>query len=172
MHYGNDLSFLAAAGIFPAQILFRAQAGCSRGAVLPKARKGTTVPMVNGSGCSPRGCGIRDKSGMGFRGLNCCPCCRSYPSSSRQGWHRSHSGAVPNLPAPFLLSQAPKGVQKEISSLFLGRWDSSWVFWCELELELQPLDMEHPQQSLRSGSEPQSSLTPVTPLTVSPQRGV
>lgn len=107
---------------------------------------------------------------VGFRCLNCCSYCCS--QQLQAGLAQVSHRAVPNLPTPFLLPQAPRSVQKGTTSPLLGGWDSSSVFGCELGLELQPLDRENPQQSLGSDSEPQRSLTPVTSLTVPPKGGV
>lgn len=116
----------------------------------------------------PEDVGSGTRQGCGSGAKISAPAAAHIPAGLAQISH----GAVPNLFIPFLLPQVPKGIQKGISSLFLGCWDSSPVFLCELRLELQPLDMEHPQQMLGSDSEPQSSLTPVTSLTVPPKRGV
>lgn len=56
MHYGNDLSFLTAYGIFPAEILSRSGLDVPKSwteAALLKGMKSTAVRKVNGSGCSP-----------------------------------------------------------------------------------------------------------------------
>lgn len=70
------------------------------------------------------------------------------PSQQLQaGLAQVSHGAAPILPPALLLPQAARCARKGISSPFSGCWDSSPVFWCELGLELQPLDLEHPQQS-------------------------
>lgn len=107
MHYRNDLSAL----LTPCS-------GCSRGAVLPKVRKSTSVPKVNGSGYSPRGCGIRDEPEVGFRCLNRCPCCCSHPSSSRQGWHGSHTELCQTCPQHSCCLRPPGLPRRELAPYF------------------------------------------------------
>lgn len=169
IHYRNDLSALTLAGIFPAQTLCRAQPGCSRGAVLPKARNRTQSPRLMGLDAVPEDVGSGTSRG-GVQVPKLLLLLLLPAAAGRAGTGLTQSCAKPAHTIP--AASGPQGIQKGITTPLLGCWDSSSVFWRELGLELQLLDKEHPQQSLGSDSEPQSSLSPVTSLTVPPKRGV
>lgn len=167
MHYRNDLSALTTAGVSPAQTLLRMFCrGCAA-----KGKESSPAPKVNGSGCSPRGCGIRDQPGAGFRCLNRCPCCCSHPSSSRQGWHRSHTELPQTCPQHSCCLRPPGVPKRELAPHFQAAGIHHGCSGVSCGRAPAPGPGASPAEP-DSHSEPQSSPTPVTSLSVPPERGV